>query len=47
LLVIKTTKGKVFGAFTTENWDHQQGAWKQDGDAFIFSMDLEKMWPIK
>ena len=37
LTVSKTTKGNIFGGFTSLAWDSTIG-WKQDKDAFIFSL---------
>jgi hypothetical protein len=36
--IIKTTRGKIFGGFTTANWD-QSNSYKLDPYAFIFSVD--------
>ena len=38
LTVIYATSGYYFGGYTTENWDCS-GAYKKDGNAFIFSLN--------
>jgi len=39
ITIIKSTKGKIFGGFTTNNWDVTR-FFKNDNKAFIFSLDL-------
>ena len=43
--VVKTTKGKTFGGFTARSWDSSSG-YKQDPQAFLFSLDLQAIYPI-
>jgi hypothetical protein len=43
--IIKTTKNKIFGGFTTVSWD-QSGTYKADPHAFIFSVDLAGKYPV-
>ena len=44
LAVIKTTKGNIFGGYTTQLW--KQGK-VQDCNAFVFSIDKKKKYNIK
>ena len=44
LVVIKTTKGNIFGGYTTQQW--KQGKVK-DQNAFVFSIDKKKKYNIK
>ena len=44
LSVIKTTKGNIFGGYTTQLW--KQGK-VQDRNAFVFSIDKKKKYNIK
>ena len=44
LSVIKTTKGNIFGGYTTQLWN--QGK-VQDRNAFVFSIDKKKKYNIK
>ena len=44
LAVIKTTKGNIFGGYTTQLW--KQGK-VQDRNAFVFSIDKKKKYNIK
>ena len=44
LAVIKTTKGNIFGGYTTQLW--KQGE-VQDKNAFVFSIDKKKKYNIK
>ena len=44
LAIIKTTKGNIFGGYTTQLW--KQGE-VQDKNAFVFSIDKKKKYNIK
>ena len=50
LTIIKTTKGNVFGGFTNVPWTSQNGVYREDGNASLFSLSgpcgTEK-YPIK
>ena len=39
-----TKKNKIFGGFTTVNWD-TSGYYKSDTNSFIFSVDLASKYP--
>ena len=45
LVIIKNDQNQVFGGFTKQNWNH--GGWKQDAEAFIFSVTARKKYSIK
>ena len=45
LIIIKSTNGKTFGAFTTQLWNHT-GNYKNDKFAFAFSLDNQKIYNI-
>ena len=44
LVVIETTKGRVFGGYTTQPW---KGEITKDDNAFVFSLITKKKYPIK
>jgi len=47
IVIMKTTKGKLSGGYTSESWETPPGnKWKQDTTAFLFSIDLETTYPI-
>lgn len=46
LIIIKTTEDKIFGGFTTKNWNSQQGVLKDDKNAFVFSFVTNKFYPV-
>jgi hypothetical protein len=45
ITIVKTTKNKIFGGFTTVPWDKTSGP-KSDTSAFIFSVDLYSKYPV-
>ena len=44
LVVIKTTKGKIFGGYTTQLWKEGK---VEDKNAFVFSIDKKKKYNVK
>ncbi len=47
LSVIKSSNGKIFGGFTTQNWSNnsrEEIDWKNDDNAFLFSLDKNKCY---
>jgi hypothetical protein len=45
ITIVKTTKNKIFGGFTTIPWDKTSG-YKSDTSAFTFSVDLCSKYPV-
>ena len=45
ITIIKTTKNKIFGGFTTMPWD-KSGNYKSDTKAFTFSVNLCSKYPV-
>lgn len=45
LIIIKSNTGKTFGGFTTQNWN-SIGNYKNDKNAFVFSIDNQKIYNI-
>jgi hypothetical protein len=45
ITIVKTTKNKIFGGFTTIPWDKTSGN-KSDTSAFTFSVDLCSKYPV-
>jgi hypothetical protein len=45
ITIVKTTKNKIFGGFTTMPWD-KSGSSKSDTSAFTFSVDLCSKYPV-
>lgn len=43
--IIETVKGQIFGGFTTQDWE-QGSIYKDDEEAFLFSIDLGLTFPI-
>ena len=43
--IIETTKGRRFGGYTSLNWDSSSG-WKNDKEAFLFSLDNDKKYEV-
>ena len=43
--IIETTKGKRFGGYTSLSWDSSSG-WKNDKEAFLFSLDNDKKYDV-
>lgn len=46
LVLIKTKNGNTFGGFTSKQWD-SSCFFKDDSKAFLFSLDLHKIYPHK
>jgi hypothetical protein len=44
LTIIKTKEGNIFGGYTSLSWDPEEEAEKKDDDAFVFSLNLEKLY---
>ena len=44
LTIIKTKEGNIFGGYTSLSWDPEEEAEKKDEDAFVFSLNLEKLY---
>ena len=44
LIIIKTKEGNIFGGYTSLSWDPEDEAEKKDEDAFVFSLNLEKLY---
>jgi hypothetical protein len=45
ITIIKTRKGKIFGGFASVPWD-MSGIYKEDNNAFLFSVDLAMKNPV-
>lgn len=45
LTIIETTKGRRFGGYTSVCWDSSSG-WKDDKEAFLFSLDNDKKYDV-
>lgn len=45
VIILKTTRGFVFGGYTSESWD-KSGEFKCDNDSFLFSMNFQRIYPI-
>ena len=45
LIIIKTLDGKKFGGYTTQSWEGNN-IYKQDENAFVFSLDKQKCYSI-
>jgi hypothetical protein len=39
LIIVKTTKGRICGGYTSKNWDADKNRPVFDTDAFVFSVD--------
>ena len=46
ITIVKTDQGLRFGGFTTKTWNCDQEC-KKDDEAFLFSMDYRKKYPIQ
>jgi hypothetical protein len=46
ITIIKTRKGKTFGGFASVSWDSSGGTFKEDNNAFLFSVDLGMKNPV-
>ena len=44
LTIIKTKEGNIFGGYTSLSWDPEDESEKKDNDAFVFSLNLEKLY---
>ena len=47
LTLIRSGGNRRFGGFTSEIWNHSEKGWKNDNNAFIFSLDKKKIYPYK
>ena len=48
IMLIKTSLGRLCGAFTPLPWDSTSNCWKEDTSqqAFLFSLDSQTIYPI-
>ena len=46
LVLIKSAGNRRFGGFTTQTWD-SSGNWKDDKNAFLFSLDKQRIYSYK
>lgn len=46
VVIIKTTKGFIFGGYTSISWD-KSNKYKTDANAFLFSISMKKIYLIK
>ena len=46
MTIVKSIGNKRFGGFTSNSWDSISG-YKDDQNAFIFSIDKQKIYPYK
>ena len=44
LIIIRTKDENMFGGFTKVSWDDEEGEKKKDDNAFVFSINLEKLY---
>ena len=44
IILIKTKSGKRFGGFSSEIWENSPYTWKSDNKAFLFNLDLMKIF---
>jgi hypothetical protein len=44
LVIIKTKDGNIFGGYTAVSWDPDEEAEKKDESAFVFSLNLDKLY---
>ena len=44
LIIIKTKDENIFGGYTSVSWDPEDGGEKRDENAFVFSINLEKIY---
>lgn len=47
LTLIRSGGNRRFGGFTSEIWNHSEKGWKNDNNAFIFSLDKKKIYQYK
>ena len=45
LIVIRTNEGKRFGGYTTQSWEGNN-IYKKDEEAFVFSLNKNKIYPV-
>jgi hypothetical protein len=45
LTIIKATDNKIFGGYTSANWD-SSGSYKSDSNAYLFSVDTSQKYPV-
>ena len=47
ITIMKSKSGRIFGGFTRQHWDSpQQAKLKEDYQAFLFSIDLQKKYKV-
>ena len=46
LTVLKSRPGKIFGGYTTKDWQSSQGTYVDDEKAFVFSIDKQKVYRV-
>ena len=39
LTVIQSESGRIFGGYTSKNWERKEGVFTEDDKAWIFSVD--------
>ena len=47
ITIFKSKADRVFGGFTQESWDSKTNDYKEDEEAFIFSMDRKQIYRVK
>ena len=47
LVLIKSAGNRRFGGFTSAQWSSSSGEWKDDPNAFLFSLDKQKIYSYK
>jgi len=47
ITLVKTNNGLRFGGYTTQTWNNNEECKQDDDDAFLFSINLRKKYPIK
>ena len=46
-VLIKSAGNRRFGGFTTQTWESTSGNWKDDKNAFLFSLDKQRIYSYK
>ena len=47
LVLFKSAGNRRFGGFTTQTWESTSGNWKDDKNAFLFSLDKQRIYSYK
>ncbi len=47
LVLIKSAGNRRFGGFTSQVWESTSGSYKDDKNAFLFSLDKQRIYPYK